>query len=182
MSGLVGVDIGVLDDDFAAGGNVRRGFRLAGEEGCAVRSPVEADIDVTVSGNFHGRDAGDGADLIDQFGGYFPGRLAELLRELEGDRDGHFAEIALAWLFDGNGLIEAVEDLDVRAEGARNLLLDGMEHGKYEYSEWNVGARQGSSVATANAIGRPATRPLEDFSEGQVDASGKIGRASCRER
>ena len=65
-----------------------------------------------------------------QLRGDFLGRLPQLLGQLKGGRHGHFAEVALPRLFDGDRQIDAVANLDVRAEGARNLLFDGMEHGK----------------------------------------------------
>ena len=43
---------------------------------------------------------------------------------------GQLAEIALPRLLDGYRQIDAVADLNVRTEGARNLLFNGMEHGK----------------------------------------------------
>ena len=75
------------------------------------------------------RHARDRADLVHQFGGDLPRRLAQLLGQLERRRNRHFAEIALPRLLDGHRQIDAVADLNVRAEGARNLFFNGMEHG-----------------------------------------------------
>ena len=72
----------------------------------------------------------------DQFGGDLSGRLPQLLGQLEGRGHGHFAEIALPRLLDGHRQIDAVANLYVRVESARDLLFNGMEHGNYEY---NVG-------------------------------------------
>jgi hypothetical protein len=59
--------------------------------------------------------------------------LSELLRQLKGRRYGHFAHFALLRLLDGHRHIDAIPRLDMRAEGARHLFLNGMEHGRYEY-------------------------------------------------
>ena len=60
---LVGIDVGVLDDDLLAG---RRG--IAGVGGIAqqsrrVSAAIEADVDVTVAGDLERRDAGDRSDV-----------------------------------------------------------------------------------------------------------------------
>jgi hypothetical protein len=49
---------------------------------------------------------------------------------LEGRRNRHLAEIALPWLLDGYRQIDAVTNLDMRVEGARNLFFYGMKHGE----------------------------------------------------
>ena len=103
---------------------------LAAQQGRRIGAAVEPDVDVAVAGHFQGGDAGDGADLRRQFRRDLLGRLAQLLGELEGRGDGQFAEIALPRLLDGHREIDAVANLNVRAEGAGNLLFNGMEHGK----------------------------------------------------
>ena len=96
---------------------------------------VEADVDVPVAGDFHRGDARDRTDAVDQFLGDLLRRLAQLLGELEGGRHRHFAEVALPRLLDGDRQIDAVANLNVRAERAGDLLFNGMEHGNYEYSK-----------------------------------------------
>jgi len=51
---------------------------------------------------------------------------------LEGRRHSQLAKIALARLLDGHRDIDAIANLYVRAKGARNLLFNGMEHGKLD--------------------------------------------------
>ena len=136
MRGLVGVDVGVLDDDLLARALRPGGF--AAQQTRRVRAAVQADVDVPVAGHFHGRDAGNGADFLDQLRGNFPRRLAKLFGELEGRGHGHFAEVALPRLLDGHREIDAVTDLYVRVESAGNLLFDGMEHGNPEYNKGGV--------------------------------------------
>ena len=133
MRRLVGVDIGVLDDDLLARAGRASGF--AAQQRRRVRAAVEADVEIPVAGHFHGGDARDGADFRHQLGGDFPRRLAQLFGELEGRRHGHFAEIALPRLLDRDRQIDAVADLNVRVESAGYLLFDGMEHGNPEYNK-----------------------------------------------
>ena len=47
---------------------------------------------------------------------------------------GHLAELALPRLLDRYRQVDAVANLYVRVESARNLLFNGMEHGNYEYN------------------------------------------------
>jgi hypothetical protein len=49
---------------------------------------------------------------------------------LEGRGHGHLAEIALPRLLDRYRQIDAVANLYVRVEGARNLFFYGMKHGE----------------------------------------------------
>jgi hypothetical protein len=132
VGGLVGIDIGVLDDDLLAVGG--GGIGVAAEEGGGVGGAVETDVDVPVAGDLEPGDAGDGADLVGELAGDFLRGLAELFGQLERDRDRELAEVALARLLDGDGNLDAVPDQDVRTECAGNLLFNGMEHGKFEYS------------------------------------------------
>ena len=106
------------------------GRGLAATAGRAVRAAIEADVDVPVAGHFHGRHAGNRADLVHQFGSDFARRLAQLLGQLEGRRNGHLAEIALPRLLHSNRQVDAVANLDVGVEGVRHLFLNRMEHGK----------------------------------------------------
>ena len=86
---------------------------------------------IAVAGHFHGGDAGDGADLRHQFGGDLLGRLAQLFGELEGDGDGHFAEIALARLLHAAPPVRRRSGSEcVHGKRFGDLLFNGMEHGK----------------------------------------------------
>ena len=125
---LVGIDVGVLDDDLFAGG--RRGCGIAAQERSAIRAAVEPDIDVAVAGHFERGDAWDRADLLDQLRGDLLGRLPELFGELECNRHGHLAELSLPRLLDGDRNLDAVADQNVGAESVRNLFFNGMEHGR----------------------------------------------------
>ena len=129
---LIGIDIGVLDDDLFA--RTRGGFALAAQQSRAVRSAIEANVDVAIAGHFHGSHAINRPDLVHQFGGDLPGRLPQLFGQLEGCRHGYFAELALPRLLDTHCQIDAVPDLNMRVESARNLFFDGVEHGNPEYN------------------------------------------------
>ena len=125
---MLGVDVGVLDDDLLA---LDRGrFGLPAQQRIAERPTVQADVDVSVAGHVHRRHAGYGSDFIHQFGRDLFGRLAKLFGQLKGRGHGHFAEIGLPRLLDGYRQIYAVASLYVRAESAGDLLFNGMEHGK----------------------------------------------------
>ena len=112
----------------------RRLRALAAHQGRGIGAAVQADIDVPVAGHFHGGDAGDRSDLLRQFGRDLLGRLPQLLGQLEGRGHGHFTELALPRLLDSYRQIDAVANLYVRVESARNLLFNGMKHGNYEYN------------------------------------------------
>src|SRR5258705_2310094 len=125
---LVGIDVGVLDDDLLAAG--RGLFVLATQQRRTVPAAVETYVDVAVAGDFHRLHAVDGPDLFHQLRGDFLRRLTQLFGELKCHRNGHLAELTLTRLLDGYRLIDAVTDLNVRTESTRDLLFDGMEHGK----------------------------------------------------
>ena len=77
---------------------------------------------------------GIGPISVRQFGGDLLGRLPQLLGQLERRRHGHFAEIALPRLLDGDREIDAVANLNVRVEGARQSVF-----------QWN-GTRETTSI------------------------------------
>jgi len=129
---LVGIDVGVLDDDLAAG----RGhtFFFAPQQRRCVSAAVEAKIDIAVTRHFERRHAGYRPDLGGQLGRDFLRRLAQSLGKLERRRHRDFAEIALPRLLDGDTQIHAVANLYVRVKRVCDLLFDGMEHGNLEYN------------------------------------------------
>ena len=127
MCGLVGVDVGVLNDDFFGG--LGRFGSFAAQERVGVSRAVEADIDVAVACDFQRGDAGDGRHFGDQLRGDDLGRLAKLSSELKGGGDGHFTELALAGLLDRDRELDAVTDQDVGVESAGDFFFNGMEHG-----------------------------------------------------
>ena len=132
MGGLVGIDVGVLDDDLLAG-DEGPGSAFAAQQRGAVGAAVEPDVDVAVAGHLHGGHAGDGADFADQFGGDLPGRLAQLFGQLEGAGDGHFAEIALPRLLDGDRQVDAVAGLICARKALETCFSMEWNTGNYEY-------------------------------------------------
>ena len=100
MRGFVRIDVGVLDDDLAAGIAARPLRRRGVEQRSGVSAAIEPHIDVAVARDFHGRHAGNFADGGDQFRGDLLRRLLQALRELKGDGNGDFAERRLARLFE----------------------------------------------------------------------------------
>ena len=132
VRGLVGIDVGVLDDHLFVGR--RRLHALAAQQVRRISAAVEPDVDVPVARHFQGGDAGDRADLRRQFRGDLLRRLAQLFRQLECRGHRHLTEIALPRLFDVDRQVDAVANLYMRVEGARNLFFYGMKHGNYEYN------------------------------------------------
>src|SRR5688500_10620663 len=92
VSGFVRVDVGMLDDDLA--------FRFAGFLGArteqhsgTVKRPIEPNVDIAIACDFKRRYSFESAEpggepACDGFG-----RLPQLARELEGDRQRGFAEL-----------------------------------------------------------------------------------------
>ena len=130
MRGFVRINIGVLDDDLFAARSLLFGF--AREQRRAIGRAVEPDVDVPAAGHFDFRDALDRANLIGQFRRDLPRRLAQLPGELERRRHGHFAEFALPGLLHGQRQIHPVTGLNMRSEGAQDLLFNGMKHAKIQ--------------------------------------------------
>ncbi len=118
----------MLDDDLLA----RRRFvyRAASQQACPISPAIQADIDVAVAGHFHRRHARNRADLLHQLLCDFARRLPQLFGKRESRRHGHLAEATLPRLLHGDRQIYAITDLDVGAEGARNLFFNSMKHGK----------------------------------------------------
>src|SRR5262249_34954696 len=71
---LVRIDVGVLDNNLFT--RCRRGDSVAPQQSRGICAPIEANVDVSVAGDLHGRYARYGPDFFGQFGGDFPGRLA----------------------------------------------------------------------------------------------------------
>ena len=118
---LVGIDVGVLDDDFFGGG---RGFFFHSiQQPRAIRRTVEPDVDVTVARHFERSDTFNLADVRHQLAGDLLGRLLQLLGKLEGRRDRQLAELRLLGLLDRNRQIDSVSRLNVSVKGFLNPLF-----------------------------------------------------------
>ncbi len=136
---FVGIDVGVLDDDLAAG-NGGRGI-CAGQQRRGIGAAIEADIDVAVAGDFHRGDAGNLSDCRDEIRGDFLRRLLQTLRELKRDGDGDLAEGSLTRLLQSEIGIDAELRAEAVAKRRMNLLLKGVEHGNLEYSDGSAKRR-----------------------------------------
>ncbi len=117
VRGLVGIDAGVLDDH-ATGARFRR--RSSGDErgepggeGAA----VEEEVDETSSRHFGARHSEQPGELRGQFLGDVPRLAADLLREVEGEGQGHVPEFEF-----GGGLDQDLAE--GHPESLRHRLTD----------------------------------------------------------
>ena len=111
VRGLVGIDVGVLDDDLFAGGS---GLGICEfEERFGVSGAFKAEIQVAVAGNFHRGNSRDGSDLRGQLRGDLARSLLQQFGQLECRRHRQFAEFRLLGLLDGNRQIDAVPGLNM---------------------------------------------------------------------
>ncbi len=119
VSGLVGIDRSVFDDDPA--GAMLRGGRCL-EEGGELRGErpsVEKEVDETSARHLRPRDAVDARQFRSQFEGDFAGLASDLPGKVEGERQGHVAEIKLR-----SGLDQDFSQ--GHAEGLRHGLPDAV--------------------------------------------------------
>ena len=95
VRGLIGIDVGVLDDGLRRVGQRHVGRRLALDAGhrraAKNAGAVEEKIDVARAGDFHARHAGDPRELGGDLLRDLPRRAAQPLGQLESHRRGHLA-------------------------------------------------------------------------------------------
>ena len=121
MRRFIGVDVGVLDDDLAAGRGC--GFGRWGKQSLRIAGSVDTDVDVSAAGHLERRDTRNRTNFSHQFRCNLARRLLQLFGQLECGGHGQFAEIALLGLLDGHREIDAIARLDVLVKGALNLLF-----------------------------------------------------------
>ncbi len=124
VRGLVRVDRRVFDDDLAdqaVGRRRRPGAHLRRQK----RRPVEVEIQVAVRRGLDLADALDGPDRASQRLRDRPWRLAQLARQLEGDRHGEVAERAPRRRLDDDGGPIGVGEAEGLFERAREARADG---------------------------------------------------------
>src|SRR5262245_49467902 len=121
MGSLVGIDVGVLDNDLLA--MALGQIAVAAQQSFPICGTVQPDVDVSVAGNVHGRHAGNRPGLIGELGRDLAGRLPELFCELERGRNRKLAELALPRLFDVNRQVDTIAGLYMRVESAGYLLF-----------------------------------------------------------
>jgi hypothetical protein len=131
MRGLVGIDVGVLDDNLSAGGVAVGHDR---PQLIRIGSAVEPDIDVAVAGHLQRCHPRNRPDLGGQLGGDFLRRLAQLFGKLEGCRHRDFAEITLPGLLDHHAQIHAVADRMCARNAAATCFSMDWNTGTYEYN------------------------------------------------
>ncbi len=126
MRGLVGIDVGMLDDDFS--GDAFTSFSRSLQYAVTVRAAIQANVDVAVAGDFERGHAFDGSDLGDDFPRDADWRPLELPRQVKRRGDRQLAERGLFRLLQNGRGRKAVAASD-KGDGARgNLLFDGMKH------------------------------------------------------
>jgi hypothetical protein len=90
VRGLVGVDIGVFDDDLAARRRLRS--RLILQHLAPIRAALKANVDVAVAGDLQRAHARNRAHLGHKLIRDGARRLLQLPRKLESHRNGQFTE------------------------------------------------------------------------------------------
>src|SRR4051794_30452188 len=98
MRRLVGINAGVLNQNLAAG-NLGLRILISRHARCQ-RGTVQADVDVSRTGNFEFFESLDLADSGDDFVGNFPWGFAKFLRQLEGERKRILSKVNLRRLLD----------------------------------------------------------------------------------
>ena len=159
VRGLVGIDVGVLDDGLF-GGLDRLHRRL--EQGFAVSAAVEPHVDVAIAGDFERGDAGNGAEARDNLPADGLGRLTQLAREVKGHRQGQVAEARLFRLFDCDGGVDAVALAEVPRHVVQKECFDLMEHGKKTSIAKRTALRRSPMAASPLPLARGRLRANGD--------------------
>jgi len=131
VSGLVRIDVGVLDDGLAGGGGARLGGVV--EDGVGISGAIEPDVDVSVARHFERSHAVNFADAFDQLIRDGLRGLLQLASQLEGHGDGEFSESGLLWLFEGDGGVDSKARADIRGDLVGDLFFYDMKH-KNQYA------------------------------------------------
>ena len=126
VRGLVGIDVGMLDDDLAGCGCVGTGLACGHHR--SIGTAVEPDVDIAVAGHLEGRDAGDRGKVREQLAGDGLGRFFQASRQLKRNWQGHLTERGLLRLFDYDFGFDTVLGADMRPKGLLHPLFDCLEH------------------------------------------------------
>ena len=124
---LVGIDVGVLDDDLcrlSQPSSAAVGAAVPAHKSRASKRMLMYPLPATSSAATPGIEPSSGR----QFRGDLARRLLQLFGQLEGGRHRQFAEVALLGLLDGDGKIDAIARLDVIVKGALNLFFEDVKH------------------------------------------------------
>src|SRR5580692_808672 len=122
VGGLVRIDAGVLDQNFARRNIGRR--ILAGDQDCGHGCAVDAGVQISGAGDFELVDTFDCAEACNNFFRDFARGLAQFLRQLKGERQRVFTELDLGRLFDDDGLeFETVGATQESAHGVGQSAL-----------------------------------------------------------
>src|SRR6476646_9971680 len=101
VSGLVRIDIGVLNDRLAGDGIGVCSCKTS-EEAEGVDRAVQPDVQVTIARNFQIRDTFHRTKLFGKLRGNALWSLFQLACQLEGNRDGQLTKFALFGLLEGD--------------------------------------------------------------------------------
>ena len=128
VRGLVGIDIGVLDDDLAGRylGLPCGSFRL--EQCLRISCPIEPDVDIAVACDFQGGDARQTRKTRAQFLSNLTRSPLQLSGELKRDRDGEFTEGALFRLFQRDLICEIEPVGQLPLHGGADSFFDFLKH------------------------------------------------------
>ena len=119
---LVGIDVGVLDDDLA--GDRCKASPRGPPQVHPVSPTVETQVDVAPASDLCSSHAGNRRQLGHQFFRNLPRGLLELLRQRKSHRQRQLTERHLARLLDNDRQIQAVPLLDVSPYSITNLIGD----------------------------------------------------------
>src|SRR5262249_30889952 len=123
MGSFVGIDAGVFDQNLF-GGRRFSPDAATGQEGSRGSLTIQAGIYVAGAGHFKLLKTGNGSQRGHDLFGNFARRFAQLLGQLEAERQGVFAHRDRGWLVDHQPWqIEIVEPLQEVADVAGKLLL-----------------------------------------------------------
>ncbi len=126
MGRFVGVDISVFDDDFAA--RSPRRLPHATQDSEAVCATIQADVDISVAGDFERGDTFHGAKSSYNFRRDDFRRLFQLPSQMKCNRDGELAEGRLLGLFERNSGLGAESGANQLGYPVRNFLFNEMKH------------------------------------------------------
>ena len=126
VGGLIRIDVGMLDDDFFRGGG--RMGALSRQKSSAVISAIQAEVQVSVSGNFNRGHTFDFADRGRNLSGDRFRSFLQLPRKLKRRWKGDFTERRLLGLLRLHRRGHTIQRFNPRAEGVRYALFEKRKH------------------------------------------------------
>src|SRR4030095_12297561 len=128
MRRLVRIDVGVLEDDLAAGSGFCRGI-ASQEELLEERAALKEDVDIAGARDLNFGNAFDFANRVDNLGGHLSWRLAHHFGQLKAERKGKVTHLGFRGLFNDQ-LVQpvAIVILDMSNEALFDFFSQRQEH------------------------------------------------------